>query len=154
MDQLIAAYRLDEAEHYCNCFASLDDSYRVPLYRGIIARHRGERENAFTIWSQMEAAYPEEWCVWHIVGDYLARSGLYNEAMAHYRKAMDVQKESILVDPLQSMAQLCEIRWDINGAIAARQEEANLLEKHWNISGEGLDCMLRDIQRLEKKLVK
>lgn len=154
MDQLIDDYRLDEAEHYCNCFASLDDSYRVPLYRGIIAWHRGERENAFTIWSQMEADYPEEWCVWHIVGDYLARSGQYNEAMAHYRKAMDVQKESILVDPLQSMAQLCEIRWDINGAIAARQEEANLLEKHWNISGEGLDCILRDIQRLEKKLVK
>ena len=50
------------------------------------------------------------------------------------------------------MAQLCEIRGDIPGALAARREEAERIENQWHISGEELDMVLRDIQRLEKKL--
>lgn len=152
MDQLIDDYRLKEAEDYCDRFAKLDNTYRVPLYRGIIAWTKGEREEAFRIWTQMERDYPEEWCVWHNIGDYLVRSGRYDEGMIYYRKALDVQKEPPLLDPLQAIAQLCEIRGDIPGAIAARREEADRTEKQWHISGEELDMILRDIQRLEKKL--
>lgn len=155
MDQLIDDYRLEEAETYCNLFADVDQSYRVPLYRGIIAWQKGKRGEAFAIWAQMEREFPEEWCVWHNIGDYLARSGRYDEAMIYYRKAQDVQKEPALVDPLQAMAQLCEIRGDIPGAIAARKEEAERIRCQWNItSGEELDLVLRDIERLEKKLRK
>jgi hypothetical protein len=50
------------------------------------------------------------------------------------------------------MAQLCEIRGDIPGAVAAKREEADIIESKWHITGEELDCVLRDIQRLEKKL--
>ena len=152
MDQLIDDYRLDEAEEYCRRFAQIDDTYRVSLYRGMIAWQRGEREKAFDVWADMEQKHPEEWCVWHNIGDYLARTGQYDEAMSYYRKALDVQKEPPLVDPLQAMAQLCEIRGDIPGALAAKREEADRIENQWHISGEELDCVLRDIQRLEKKL--
>ena len=151
LDQLIDDYRLDEAEHYCNAFAAIDSSYRVPLYHGMIAWQRGERTKAFEIWKQMEAEYPEEWCVYHHIGDYLVRTGRYDEAMSYYRKALDVQKEPPLVDPLQAMAQLCEIRGDIPGALAAKREEANIVENKWHITGEELDAVLRDIQRLERK---
>ena len=37
---------------------------------------------------------------------------------------------------------------------AARKEEADRIENQWHITGEELDCVLRDIQRLEKKLAK
>ena len=50
------------------------------------------------------------------------------------------------------MAQLCEIRGDIPGALAARREEADRIENQWHISGGELDMVLRDIARLEKKL--
>jgi len=152
MDQLIDDYRLEEAERYCDRFAELDHSYRVALYRGMIAWQRGDREHAFEIWGQMETDHPEEWCVWHNIGDYLARSGQYDKAMSYYRKALDVQKEPPMLDPLQAMAQLCEIRGDIPGALAARREEADRIQNQWNISGEELDMVLRDIQRLERKL--
>jgi len=152
MDQLIEDYRLEEAENYLNCFAQIDHSYRVDLYRGMIAWQRGEREKAFSIWTQMETDYPDEWCVYHHIGDYLVRSGRYEEGMAYYRKALDVQKEPPMVDPLQAMAQLCEIRGDIPGAIAVRREEADRIENQWHISGEELDTVIRDIQRLEKML--
>lgn len=152
MDQLIDDYRLDEAEEYCNAFAQINNTYRVPLYRGMIAWQRGERDEAFSIWAEMETEFPEEWCVWHNIGDYLVRSGQYEKGMIYYRKALDVQEKPPMLDPLQAMAQLCEIRGDISGAIAARREEADRIENQWHISGEELDMVLRDIQRLEKKL--
>ena len=154
MDQLIDDYRLDEAELYCDRFAKIDSSYRVPLYRGMIAWQKGERDTAFTTWRQMESDYPEEWCVWHNIGDYLVRSGKYEEGLIYYKRALDVQKSPPLLDPLQAIAQLCEIRGDIAGAIAAKREEAERIEKEWKISGEELDEVIRDIQRLEMKLIK
>ena len=152
MDQLIDDYRLDEADSYCDRLEKINDTYRVPLYRGMIAWQRGERENAFAIWADMERNFPDEWCVWHNIGDYLVRSGRYDEGMSYYRKALDVQKEPPLLDPLQAIAQLCEIRGDIPGAIAARREEADRIENQWRVSGEELDMVNRDIQRLERKL--
>jgi transcriptional regulator with XRE-family HTH domain len=154
MDQLIDDYRLDEAERYCDSFAQINNTYRVPLYRGMIAWQRGQREDAFRIWEQMEAEYPGEWCVYHNIGDYLVRSGQFDAGMRYYRKALDVQPSPPLVDPLQAMAQLCEIRGDISGAIAARREEADIIENVWKITGEELDCVLRDIERLERMLKK
>lgn len=120
----------------------------------MIAWQRGERAKAFEIWADMEQKHPDEWCVWHNISDYLARSGRYDEAMDYYRKALDVQKEPPMLDPLQAMAQLCEIRGDTPGALAARREEADRIENQWHISGEELDVVLRDIQRLERKLPK
>lgn len=152
MDQLIDDYRLDEAEKCCNRFAELDHTYRVLLYRGMIAWQRADRTKAFAIWKQMEDEHPEEWCVWHNIGDYLVRSGEYDKAMDYYHRALSVQKEPPMLDPLQAIAQLCEIRGDIPGALAARREEADRIENQWHISGEELDIVLRDIQRLEKKL--
>lgn len=151
MDQLIDDYRLGEAEQYCDRFAEIDSSYRVPLYRGMIAWQKGERDSACSIWEQMELDYPSEWCVWHHKGDYLVRCGKYDEALVAYRKALDVQKTPPLVDPLQAIAQLCEIRGDLAAAIAAKREEAEIIENQWKISGEELDSVIRDIQRLEKK---
>ena len=152
MDQLIDDYRLDEAEIYCNRLSEFHSSYRVALYRGIIAWQRGNREEAFQIWNQMQADNANEWCVYHNIADYLVRSGRFDEGMVYYRKALDVQKTPPLVDPLQAMAQLCEIRGDIPGAIAARKEEADIIENQWKINGEEFDCVLRDIERLEKLL--
>ena len=152
MDQLIDDYRLDEAEEYCKRLAEINDTYRVLLYRGMIAWQRGERAIAFEIWAEMEQKHPNEWCVWHNIGDYLARSGRYDEAMGYYRKALDVQKEPPMLDPLQAMAQLCEIRNDIPGALSARREEADRIENQWKITGEELDSVLRDIERLERMM--
>ena len=87
-------------------------------------------------------------------GDGAMAKELYDEAMDYYRKALDVQKEPPMLDPLQAMAQLCEIRGDFPGALAARREEADRIKNQWHITGEELDMVLRDIQRLEKKLNK
>ncbi len=155
MDQLIDDCRLDEAEEYLHRFAEIDHSYRVALYWGKIVWTRGDWDGAFSVWKKMEEEFPEEWCVWHCVGDYLVRAGRYDEAMAYYRKALETQKAPRLLDPCDAMAQLCELRGDYAGAVQCRREQAALLEAEWNITGgETLDEVIRDISRLEKKMEK
>lgn len=155
LDQLIDDYRLDEADDYCRRLAQINDTYRVPLYEGMIAWQRGERERAFEIWKRMERDFPDDWCVWHNIGDYLVRSGRFDEGMAYYCKALEVQKAPRLLDPCEAMAQLCEIRGDYSGAVRYLQEEITLMEREWHISsGEEQDAVLRNIARLEKKIAK
>jgi hypothetical protein len=43
IDQLVDDYRIEEATAYCDRFAVMDDTYRVPLYRGKIAWYDGRR---------------------------------------------------------------------------------------------------------------
>lgn len=153
MDQLIADYRLDEAESYCDHFASINNSYRVPLYRGHIAWQRGHREEAFAIWAEMEKNFPDEWCVYHHIADYLIRAGKADEAQSYYRKAIDVQSAPRYVDPFEALAQFHEIRGDYAAAIATLKEELDVFDKEWHFTtGETADIVMRHIARLEKKL--
>lgn len=153
MDQLMDDYRMEEARSYCDRYAAMDNSYRVPLYRGMIEWYDGNRETAFDIWAKMERDFPDEWCVYHNVGDFLARSGKGTEARAYYRKALDCMTAPRYVDPIEALAQLCEMQGDIPGAIAVWQEELEIYEKEWNFTtGETADVVRRQIARLEKKL--
>lgn len=153
MDQLIDDYRIAEARMYCDRYAALDNSYRVPLYRGMIEWQDGNREAAFAIWAQMEKDFPNDWCVYHNIADYLVRSGRANEAYTYYRKALDIQKAPRYVDPIEALAQLYEMQGDYAGSIAAWKEELELFDKEWNFTtGETADVVRRQIARLEKKL--
>lgn len=155
MDQLIDDYRLEEASEYCDRYAARDNSYRVPLYRGKIAWKNGRREEAFSIWYQMEQDHPDEWCVYHNIADYLTRSGEYGKAEHYYRKAMDIQPAPRYVDPLEALAQFYERTGNIPAAIAALQEELDVCNKEWNFTtGESADVIRREMSRLEKKLNK
>ena len=152
MDQLIDDYRLEEAEHYCDHFARINQTYRVPLYRGKIAWQRGDREGAFAIWAQMEQEFPGEWCVYHHIADYLIRAGRGELAERYYRKAIDIQTVPRLVDPIEALAQYYEIRGDYAAAIRMLKEELQVFENEWNFTtGETADIVRRHISRLEKK---
>lgn len=82
----------------------------------------------------------------------MARAGRYEEAKKHYRKSMDVQTEyPRYQDGLTSIAHICEIQGDYDGAIAANEEELVLLREEWNItSGEEIDAHRREIVRLKE----
>lgn len=153
MDQLIDDYRLDEAEYYCDSFACINTSYRVPLYRGMIAWHRGQRDIAFSIWEEMEKNFPDEWCVYHNIADYLIWSGRGDEAEKYYRKAIDVQNAPRLVDPFEALAQYYETKGDYLSAVHILREELDVFDKEWHFTtGETADVVHRHIERLEKKL--
>lgn len=154
MDQLIDDDRLLEAMTYCDQYAAIDETYRVPLYRGKIAWREGNREKAFDIWTQMEKDFPEEWCVYHNIADYLTRSGNHSAAEIYYRKAIDIQKAPRFVDPFDALAQLYERTGRYDDAIATLQEELEVFDKEWHFTtGETADIVHREIARLQQERI-
>ena len=153
MDQLLDDYRIDEARQYCDQMAEFDHSYRVELYRGIIAWHEGNREKAFQIWAEMEEKFPDEWCVYHNLADYFLRDGQNDKAEAYYRKAIDVQNAPRYTDPFEALAQFYERIGDYASAIAVLREQLDIFDKEWHFTdGETADVVHREIFRLEQKL--
>lgn len=152
MDQLLDDYRIDEAKNYCDRYEQIDQSYRVPLYRGKIAWQAGNRKEAFAIWEQMEQAFPDEWCVYHNIGDYLLRDGQIDQVAAYYRKAIDVQNAPRYTDPFEALAQFYERVGDFSAAIATLEEDLEVCDKEWNFTeGESADIIRREIARLKQR---
>lgn len=152
MDQLLDDGRLEEAEHYCALAEKVDKSFRMPLYRGLIALQKGNREEAFAIFADMEQRFPEEWMIYLAIGDVMVKTGHYEQAKVYYRKYTAFQKPPRYTDSLTSIAQLCEIQGDYAGAIEAHREEIALLASDWDTTtGETVDQHYREIARLEKK---
>ncbi len=153
LDNLLADFRLTEAWQYLDRYAQLDNSYRIPLYRGLIEWFAGHRDEAFDIWSQMEQDHPENWCVYQNIGDFLVRSERYTEAIGYFRRALEVMPSPRWCDPIESIAQVYELMGDLPAAIAAWKEELTMFETEWDFTtGETADVVRRQIARLEAKL--
>lgn len=153
MDQLLDDYRFDEAEEWCGKLARVDNSFRAPLYRGIIAWYRGDRAGAREIWETMEMEPKKAWLREFNLGDFLARAGEWEEAKAHYRRGLELQAPPRYTDGLTSIAQICTIQGDWKGAIAAHEEEIALLASDWaTTSGEMVDQHRRAIAKLRERL--
>lgn len=153
MDQLLDDYRFAEAHACWERFAQVDHTYRTPLYEGKILWESGNQAAAMEVWRKMQEDFPDEWCVWLSMGDVMAKSGNYEDAKLHYRKALDTMAPPRYVDGLESIAQICELQGDIPGAIAAFEEELVVFQKEWNFTtGETADVVHREIARLKKLL--
>lgn len=153
MDQLIDDYRFDEAEEVLARYKAVHDDYRTALFRGTILWHRGRQEEAFALWEALQQQYPDKWGIPETIADYYARSGEYDKSISWHRKALAVAQPPRYVDPLESIAQICEIQGNYQGAIDALREELKLDAEDWHTTeGEMTDAVHREIQRLEKKL--
>ena len=148
--QLIDDGRLAEARHYCDQMAEHDSSYYVTVQRIKIALAENRTDDARTMWTDLARAHPTDWSVHHWIGDFQAQTGDYAAAKKSYRRAIDLLKAPRYADPIDSLAKICEIDGDIPGAIAARRLELEIAEKEWgDVSGESIDCLRREIQRLK-----
>ena len=154
MDQLIADNRLEEAKDYCaRMDRNTDTGFRTAMYEGEIAWEEGNHGKALAIWDEMISQNPRERGAYVCMGDYMARAGRWEEAKDYYRKSMDVQtKLPRYTDGLTSIAQICEIQKDYDGAIKAIRDELKVLAEEWNTTcGEQVDQHLRALERLATK---
>lgn len=152
LDQLIDDDRLEEARDYLAQYEKLDDSFRGPLYRGLILWREGDHDQAMAVWEDMCRRWPEDWLVWFSMGDAMARMGRYDQALAHYRKCLPFQPSPRYVDPWEAMAQVCELREDWAGTIQALEEELEVLAQDWDTTtGETADKVRREIARLQAR---
>ncbi|MBR3401304.1 MAG: helix-turn-helix domain-containing protein [Parasporobacterium sp.] len=152
LDNLIDDHRMKEAEEYAEKLAAINDTYRVPLYKGLIKWHSGEKDKAHEIWKEMERSYGDEWQVHLCMGDVMAMEGLYQDAIAYYRNAVSIQKAPRYVDGYDSIAHIYEITGDNDLAVKVLEEELTVLKEEWDtVSGETADSVRNWIRRLNAK---
>lgn len=151
LDNLLDDRRFAEAEQAIAELARVHDSFRVSHYRGLLLFLQGRTEEAHAVWEQMLRDYAEDWCAWFCMGDNALLELRYDEAVACYRRGIELQKAPRYVDGFDSIAQINEIRGDYAAAAAALEEELKLLAEEWDTTeGETADAVRRNIARLRK----
>ncbi len=150
LDNLIDDRRLAEAGEWVKKLSKIDHSFRVCMYRYMIAEAAGEKEKSEKLLSELENADKKEWCHEVTLGDIYTLRQEYDKAIEHYRKGQDMQPSPKYTDSAFSIAHICEIRGDKNGAIEAYKEVLRLLKEEWGIiSGSERDKVEQAIQKLK-----
>lgn len=155
LDLLAESGRSKELREYIAMMDELNHSYRTDFYLGRAAQIEGDMETAFRHWNYMVEEYPQEWCAWSLLADALAYACRYDEAMACYQKAMDIQEKPRYMDHPVAMAQIAEIQGDYEKAIRMREICIEMNRTDWNqTEGEWVDVHRREIERLQKRVKK
>lgn len=154
MDNLIGDGRLEEARQALDKMEKVrPDTYHIPMCRGWIELGAGRHEQAERMWDQMVADYADSWFAWSFRADAYARQTRYDEAIAAYRKAIELQTPPRFTDNELSIAQICMIRGDWCGAIEAYEHVLSILRDDWGITeGEVVEDCLDKIRQLNEKL--
>ena len=148
LDNLIDDRRLAEAKQWLEKLAAMDDTFRVPMYRYLIAQAEGKGEADDRL-RELEAM-EEDWCLALTLGDIYTQRQEYDKAIDLYRKGLALQKSPKFTDGAMCIAHISEIRGDKAGAIAAYREVLRILREDWGVvSGETRDEIERAIQKLQ-----
>ncbi|MBR2123261.1 MAG: helix-turn-helix domain-containing protein [Lachnospiraceae bacterium] len=150
LDNLIDDRRLAEARQWLEKLKHMDHSYRVPMYRYMIALASGETEEAAARLRELETMEDQEWSRALTLGDIYTLRQEYDKAIEWYRKGQEMQASPKFTDSASSIAHICEIRGDKAGAIAAYREVLRLLHEEWGlVSGDVHDEAEQAINRLQ-----
>lgn len=154
ISQLIEDHRLSEAQKYCDEMeTTYPGDHFMTVHKIKLAIAKGDLSAAEAMCAELDRKYPENWSIQHWIGDLLALAGKYAPAKEHYRKSIALLPSPRYVDPMDSLAQVCEIDGDIDGAIATRTFELEVSETDWDCTtGESIDHIHREIARLKKLL--
>ncbi len=152
LDQLLDDGRLDEATETLEKMHTLGEFYHYPLYKGWIAYASGDHAAAEAIWDEMVEAEPDNWYVWSCRGDAYAKRAQYGKALADYRKAAELEQKPRMTDNYESIAQVCLLMGDKQGAAEAYRRVVEILREDWDIpEGETVQGYLDNIERLSRE---
>ena len=149
LDNLIDDRRLTEAGEWLEKLALMDNTFRVPMYRYLIALAAGKTDEAEQLLRQLENLENQEWCWAITLGDIYTQRQEYDKAIEWYRRGQEMQPAPKYTDSAMSIAHICEIRGDKAGAIAAYREQLRLMREDWGIIS-GAEC--EEIEQAIRKL--
>ena len=150
LDNLIDDRRLDEARLWLEKLAAVDGTFRIVMYRYMIALAAGEKDEAEKQLRELEAMEGQEWCWAVTLGDIFTLRQEYDKAIEWYRKGQEIQPAPKYTDSAAGIAHICEIRGDKAGAAAAYREVLRLMKDDWGIiSGEEREAVERAIRNLQ-----
>lgn len=141
--------RLAEARQWLEKLTAIDSSYRIPMYRYLIALAEGECGEAENTLRALEVMEGQDWGWALTLGDICTQRQEYDRAIEWYRRGQEMQPSPKYTDAATSIAHICEIRGDRAGAIAAYREVLRLLREDWGIvSGDTYEEVERAMQKL------
>ena len=149
LDNLIDDRRLAEARQWLEKLERMDHTFRVPMYRYLIAQAAGEKEEAAACLAELESMEGQEWCRAVTLGDIYTLRQEYDRAIAWYRKGQELQPSPKYTDSAASIAHIYEILGDAPKAIEAYREEMRLLREEWGIVS---DKELEEVERAIRSL--
>jgi tetratricopeptide (TPR) repeat protein len=150
LDNLIDDRRLTEARERLEQLAHIDHTFRTPMYRYLIAQAAGDGDEMEKQLAVLEDMAETEWCCATTLGDIYTQRQEYDKAVAWYRRGQELQPSPKYTDSAMSIAHICEIRGDREGAVAAYREQLRLMKDEWGIvSGEERDAVERAIRKLQ-----
>ena len=150
LDNLIDDRRLAEAREWLEQLAKMDNSFRVPMYRYLLALAAGDNGGAEKCLEELENMEDHEWCWATTLADIYTQRQEYDRAIEWYRRGQELQPAPKYTDSAVSIAHICEIRGDKAGAVAAYREQLRLMREDWGIvSGEEREEVERAIQKLQ-----
>jgi transcriptional regulator with XRE-family HTH domain len=152
LDLLIADCRTAEARDYAERMKRVYHSYHYEMYMGHICRAECDLPAAFGWWNKMLELYPGKEQVLHEMGSIHAKLGRYDEAVAYYKKAMPLRAYPCFTDCEDAIGQIYEIQGNIPGAIEMQRAMKEIVLQDWTTEGENVDCIDREIGRLEAML--
>ena len=118
---------------------------------GGIAQAAGDRGKSDEALRALEAMEDQEWCWAVTLGDIYTQRQDYDKAIAWYRRGQELQPSPKFTDSAMSIAHICEILGDKEGAVSAYREVLRLQREEWGIvSGEERDEVEWAIQRLQE----
>ena len=150
LDNLIDDRRLAEAREWLEQLAKMENSFRVPMYRYLLALAAGDNGGAEKCLEELENMEDQEWCWATTLADIYTQRQEYDRAIEWYRRGQELQPAPKYTDSAVSIAHICEIRGDKAGAVAAYREQLRLMREDWGIvSGEEREEVERAIQKLQ-----
>ena len=131
-----------------------DDSCRYILYKALIAKAECNLELALKYIDEMMDKHSNDWLSWANKADFMVRLCRYDDAIACYIKACELQPSPKYTDSYEGIAHIYEIRNDYNNAIVYYNKILDLLKTDWNlIDGEPVDEYKRRIEKLKNNVI-
>lgn len=152
-ENLLADRRYEEAEEYVEILSAMPGrAHQAEVYRGDIARGRGDMPAALAHWNRAVEEHPEVWQAWNDRADRLKKLGRHEEALGDYEKCFVMQAPPRIGDGLYARAQLYEQLGRYEEAIGERERIIRCLSEEYGLSEcEGVEIQRREIARLKKK---
>ncbi len=148
LDNLIDDRRLTEAKNWLGKLATIDSTFRTPMYRYLIALAEGKGEADERL-KELEAL-EDDWCLSLVLGDIYTQRQEYDKAVDLYKKGLALQASPKFTDGAMCIAHIREIQGDKTGAVEAYREVLRLMREEWGIvGGEGREAVERAIRRLQ-----
>lgn len=133
IDNLIADHRTAEATHYLDEYAKLPAarSFIIPVYRAHIALAEFDKPRADAIMTEAEQYFGSDTGFLFELGQYHAKTGNYQKAIAYYEAYWNDSEKPRYTDPLDAICIIYEILGDYQDAIATCDRLISALTEEW-----------------------